>query len=124
MPHLKAVVYCRPTAANVTRICAELSERRRYAEYHLFFSNTLPTNLLSQLAAADPMSLVRQVQEFPLDFIPINPDLYTLNLRGSIPMSTAINTAREQSHVNVMGREVAGERLKCKRTGREQGEQD
>ena len=39
LTHLKAVVFCRSTDANVKLIAAELSERPKFASYHLFFSS-------------------------------------------------------------------------------------
>eukprot|EP00518_Triparma_eleuthera_P004059 CAMPEP_0182463604 /NCGR_PEP_ID=MMETSP1319-20130603/7751_1 /TAXON_ID=172717 /ORGANISM="Bolidomonas pacifica, Strain RCC208" /LENGTH=591 /DNA_ID=CAMNT_0024663171 /DNA_START=336 /DNA_END=2106 /DNA_ORIENTATION=- len=79
-----------------------------FQEYHIFFSNVLKSADLQQLAAADSNSLIRQVQEFPMDYVPINESLFTLNLPNSIPASQAWGTARERSYAPVMEREVEG----------------
>lgn len=52
MQHLKAVYFIRPTRENIQTLCAEIA-RPRFAEYHVFFCNICPPDLLSQLAAAD-----------------------------------------------------------------------
>ena len=105
MPHLKAVVFVRPTRANVALLCDAISGPELYSSYHLFFSNILSPDLLSLLASSDPHSRVRQVQEFPMDYVPVNADLWTLNLRGSIAMSQACG---EHRHLPVLSREAAG----------------
>lgn len=38
MPHLKCVVFIRPTTENINDMCKEL-RKPRYGEYHVFFSN-------------------------------------------------------------------------------------
>lgn len=60
MMHLRAVCFLRPTEANGQLLCKELAAPK-YAEYHLFFSNVVPTNLLRAIAEADEHDSVRQV---------------------------------------------------------------
>ena len=45
MPHLKAAVFVRPTRENLELLKAEVAEPR-FAEYHLFFSNVVPSYFL------------------------------------------------------------------------------
>lgn len=52
MQHLKAVCFIRPTRENIQVLSAEIAQPR-FAEYHVFFSNICPHELLQQLAAAD-----------------------------------------------------------------------
>ena len=60
MKHLKACVFIRPTPANLDQLKKEL-QQPKFAEYHVFFSNVCPPDLLSALADADEDELVRQV---------------------------------------------------------------
>jgi len=103
----QALIYVRPTIENVNMICREVRESN-YSEYHIFFSNVLPESFLTLLAKADTEKLIRQVHEYPLDYVPINPDLYTINIGGSIGMSQCWGTSRERGVQSVMEREVQG----------------
>ena len=78
---MKALIFCRPTPANIDLIAAEISPKSSRApplssddegkqpnpttfqEYHVFFSNVVTSALLQRLAAADSNALIRQVQE-------------------------------------------------------------
>jgi len=83
MMHLKGVIFCRPTRSNIQAIRQELREPK-YGEYHIFFSNILPQDLLQQLADADERELVKQVHEFYADFYAVNNELFTLNINNSL----------------------------------------
>lgn len=61
MMHLRAVCFLRPTEENCALLCKELAAPK-YAEYHLFFSNVVPPNLLRSVAEADEHDSVRQVR--------------------------------------------------------------
>ncbi|CAM9706238.1 unnamed protein product [Chrysoparadoxa australica] len=87
MPHLKAAVFVRPTRQNIELLCNEVAHPK-YAEYHLFFSNILPQDLLQQLATADAdHEAIKQVQEYYADFLAVNSDLVS----GGIPHSLKLN---------------------------------
>jgi len=88
MAHLKAVCFVRPTAENFQLLAKEL-RKPKYGEYHLFFSNIIPTNYLEELAEADEHEIVQQVQEFYGDFYAINPDLVSLNIETYIGLDSA-----------------------------------
>ena len=90
MPHLKAAVFVRPTRENLELLKAEVAEPR-FAEYHLFFSNVVPSYFLQQLADADTHEIIRQVQEFYADFMAINDDLFTINQRNAIRLSNSFD---------------------------------
>lgn len=98
--HLKAVIFLRPTEINIGLLLKELT-RPRFAEYHLFFSGILTSGLLRLIAENDEYELVKQVQEFYADFLPINEDLITLNCRNTIVMTASAGTAwaRDYSHL-------------------------
>lgn len=78
MAHLKAVVFVRPTAANVNAISEEL-RNPKYGEYSLVFSNMVPKSYLEDLAEADVHELVRSVHEYYADFFAVNPDLFSVS---------------------------------------------
>lgn len=83
MMHLKGVVFVRPTRANVQLLRQELHSPR-YREYHVFFSNIVPNDLLQQLADADEQGLVKQVTEVYADMYAVNAELFTLNISNSL----------------------------------------
>lgn len=87
MQHLKAAVFVQPTEANVQLLLAEFLNPK-FAEYHLFFSNTLPADFLSMLARGDENEVVRQVHEYYADILPINEDLFQLGLNNSLILSS------------------------------------
>jgi vacuolar protein sorting-associated protein 45 len=87
--HMKAVCFLRPTDNNIGLLVRELS-RPRFSEYHIYFSGILPPTLFELLSENDPHERVRQVQEFYADFLPINPDLFSLNCRNTLKMTTAL----------------------------------
>lgn len=101
--HMKAVCFLRPTEINIGLLVKELASPR-FSEYHLYFSGILPPPLLDLLAENDAQDRVRQVQEFYADFLPVNPDLLSLNCRNTLPMTMTTNnaatTARAANNTN------------------------
>ena len=87
MPHLKAAVFVRPTHANLELLKAEV-KNPKFAEYHIYFSNVVPPEMLQQLANADEDEVIRQVQEYFADYVPVNDDLFSINQRHSLRLST------------------------------------
>jgi len=92
MPHLKAVLFIQPTRQNINLITQELSDPK-FSEYHIFFSNVLPGEFLRVISNGDPQEMVRQVQEFFGDYMPINNDLFTCQTPSSIQMTMSSNSA-------------------------------
>jgi len=90
MQHMKAVVFVRPTEENLNILKQELRQPI-FNEYHFFFSNIVKQEFLSALAEADERCVVRQVQEYYADIIPVNEDLFTLNQNGSLGFSLLRN---------------------------------
>ena len=111
--HMKAVCYLRPTQINIGLLVKELASPR-FSEYHIYFSGILPMNLLTLLAESDLNDRVCQVQEFYADFLPINPDLLSLNCRNTLPMSVAMSspssshTQQREYYNNLYQRNVTG----------------
>jgi vacuolar protein sorting-associated protein 45 len=97
--HMKAVCFLRPTEANVGLLVKELIVPR-FSEYHIYFSGIINSTLLNLLAENDPHEKVRQVQEFYADFLPINPDLLSLNCRNTLPMTQTLNTMSQTQTQN------------------------
>ena len=101
--HMKAVCFLRPTEMNVGLLVKELTQPT-FSEYHIFFSGIVPPPLLQLLAENDSQERVRQVQEFYADFLPINPDLFSLNCRNTLLLTSSMDNsprgggAHQQQH--------------------------
>ena len=91
MNHLAAIVLVRPTAENIKSIIVHL-KKPCFREYHIFFTNIVTQDMLRSIADADHQLVVKQVQEFYVDFYAINPDLFSLNLGGSLSLSRPRST--------------------------------
>ncbi|KAK4044037.1 Sec1-like protein [Parachaetomium inaequale] len=83
MRHLRCLCFVRPHPDSIGLLIDELREPK-YGEYHLFFSNVVKKSTLERLAEADDHEVVKLVQEYFLDYVVINPDLFSLNM--SLPM--------------------------------------
>ena len=103
MKHLKAAVFVRPTWSNLELLKKELHSPK-FSEYHLYFSNVVPQDYLHQLADADDQEVVRQVQEFYADYVAVNEDLFTINQRASLRLST---DERDAGRADMMDRNVS-----------------
>jgi vacuolar protein sorting-associated protein 45 len=105
--HMKAICFLRPTEINAGLLVKELT-RPRFAEYHIFFTGILTSGLLRLIAESDEHEVVKQVQEFYADFIPINDDLITLNCRNTIAMTVSAGTAWARDHAHLYERNRQG----------------
>ncbi len=105
--HMKAICLLRPTDTNAGLLVKEL-QQPRFAEYHIFFSGILSSGLLRLIAEKDEHELVKQVQEFYADYLPINRDLITLNCRNTIAMTVSAGTAWARDHVHLYERNRQG----------------
>ncbi|KAH8064424.1 hypothetical protein JL722_1294 [Aureococcus anophagefferens] len=92
MKHLKACVFVRPTPANFAVLTQEV-RRAKFSEYHVFFSNVVPGDAQG-LGRGRRTQVVRQVQEYYADFVPVNAELFSLNQRQSLRLSTELRDAR------------------------------
>ena len=86
MTHLKATVFIQPTEANIALLIRELKEPK-FCEYHLYFSNIVPPQMLTRLGRADEHEVVRQVQEYYADYLVVNEDLFHLGIENSLLLS-------------------------------------
>mmetsp|Transcript_1743 Transcript_1743/g.3627 ORF Transcript_1743/g.3627 Transcript_1743/m.3627 type:complete len:328 (-) Transcript_1743:1262-2245(-) len=77
--HMKAVCFLRPTTHNISILKYQLSSPK-YGEYHIFFSNMVQNASLQALAEADENQVVKQVQEYFADFVPLDQTHFTLTL--------------------------------------------
>uniref|UniRef100_A0A1I8JIT2 Vacuolar protein sorting-associated protein 45 n=2 Tax=Macrostomum lignano TaxID=282301 RepID=A0A1I8JIT2_9PLAT len=83
MKHLKAVVFVRPTKANMQLLHAELRSPK-YGSYCLFFSQAISRQDLKSLAEHDEQEVVREVQEVFADYLALSPLLFTPNQRLAV----------------------------------------
>lgn len=79
MRHLRCLCFVRPHPDSIGLLIDELRDPK-YGEYHLFFSNVVKKSTLERLAEADDHEVVKLVQEHFLDFVVVNPDLFSLNM--------------------------------------------
>lgn len=105
--HMKVVAYLRPTDTNAGLIVKELL-RPRFSEYHLFFSGIVSTGHLRLIAENDEHELVRQVQEFYGDFLPINENIISLNCRNTLAMTVSTDTSFARDHTHLYERNKQG----------------
>ncbi|KAJ1439657.1 Sec1-like protein, partial [Ochromonadaceae sp. CCMP2298] len=105
MSHLKAAVFVQPTEANFELLRRELLEPK-FKEYHLFFSNIVPTDMLARLGRLDEHDLIMQVQEYYADFLAVNDDFFHLGIENSLILSSPY--ARSIEAVGIYDRNVAG----------------
>jgi len=82
IPDVPCVYFVTPTAANVARIAKDCAARL-YTSVHLNFASPLPRPLLEELAktsvAADAVSAITKVWDQALDYVCLEPRLFTLN---------------------------------------------
>lgn len=105
MSHLKAAVFIQPTEANLDFLIKELRSPM-FAEYHIFFSNIVPHDMLTRLGRADEFEVVRQVQEYYADFCAINEDFFHLRQDKSLVLSSSMSRTLESGKIfdrNVQG---------------------
>ena len=79
MRHLRCLCFVRPHPDSIGLLIDELRDPK-YGEYHLFFSNVAKKSTLERLAEADDHEVVKLVQEHFLDYVVVNPDLFSLNM--------------------------------------------
>ena len=105
MAHLKAAVFVQPTETNIKLIANEL-KNPKFKEYHLFFSNFLPPELLGQIARLDENEIVMQVQEYYADYLAINDEFFHLGIDNSLMLSSPASNSKEAKPIfdrNVKG---------------------
>lgn len=98
MNHLKAVVLVQPTEANFDLIVKELKDPK-FKEYHIYFSNIVSQDMLARLAREDEHELVMQVNEYYMDFMVVNRDLFHLGIDNSLILSSNMSRTIESSAI-------------------------
>ncbi len=79
MRHLNCVALLRPTPQSIAALTNELRQPR-YKSYWLYFTNVLQKQDIEALAEADEHEVVKEIQEFFADYLPVNSDLFSLNI--------------------------------------------
>ena len=101
--HLVGVFFIRPTEENILLIQRSL-EYPKYGSYAIYFTNSVPPQLLRDLASADRMDVIKHVVEVFADFYPINHDVFSLNLPSIIGLTKpeSLWTRREEEGMSRM----------------------
>ncbi|SJX66003.1 probable vacuolar protein sorting protein VpsB [Sporisorium reilianum f. sp. reilianum] len=79
MRHLNCIALLRPTPQSIAALTRELCQPR-YKSYWLYFTNVLQKQDIELLAEADEHEVVKEIQEFFADYLPVNTDLFSLNI--------------------------------------------
>ncbi|KAK0621307.1 Sec1-like protein [Bombardia bombarda] len=83
MRHLRCLCFLRPHPDSIGLLIDELRDPK-YGEYNLFFSNIVKKSTIERLAEADDHEVVKLFQEHFVDYVVINPDLFSLNMSGPL----------------------------------------
>ncbi|XP_044766692.1 vacuolar protein sorting-associated protein 45 [Coccinella septempunctata] len=81
--YLKCLVFLRPTTENIKLLCYELT-RPKYGSYYIYFSNIIAKADIKVLAEHDEQEVVKEVQELYMDYLAVNPHLFSLGLNCPI----------------------------------------
>ena len=87
LSHLTGVYFIRPTEENISIIQKAL-QYPKYGNYAIYFTNTIHSTLLRELAESDRQDLIKHVVEVFSDFYPINHDLFSLNIPSVMNLQT------------------------------------
>lgn len=87
MYHFVGVVFVQPNRTNIELLVREV-QNPKFSEYHIYFSNSVAPELLTRLGKADVKEVVKQVQEFYCDFLPVNDDLFHVGASNSLLLSS------------------------------------
>ncbi|XP_058057301.1 vacuolar protein sorting-associated protein 45 [Anopheles bellator] len=79
LKYLKCIVFIRPTRDNVLRLQRELRSPK-FGSYFINFSNIIPRTDIKSLAESDESESVREVKEIYADYLPVNPNLFSLHI--------------------------------------------
>lgn len=83
MKHMKCVVFLRPTQENIQLLASEL-RTPRYGIYYIYFSGIISKAAIKVLAEADENEVVREIQEFYVDYFAVGPSLFSFNIEKPI----------------------------------------
>ncbi|XP_060535009.1 vacuolar protein sorting-associated protein 45 [Cylas formicarius] len=94
--YLKCLVFLRPTPQNIEALCAELRDPK-YGAYYVYFSNIVAKADIKILAEHDEQEVVKEVQEYYMDYLAVNPHLFSIGLPGCIKGLAWIPTALQRT---------------------------
>lgn len=77
--YLKCIVFLRPTPQNIELLCTEL-RNPKYGAYYVYFSNIIAKADVKVLAEHDEHEVVKEVQELYMDYLAVNPHLFSVGL--------------------------------------------
>lgn len=77
--YLKCLVFLRPTQQNIELLCNEL-RYPKYGAYYIYFSNIIAKADVKILAEHDEQEVVKEVQELYMDYLAVNPHLFSIGL--------------------------------------------
>lgn len=77
--YLKCLVFLRPTKQNIELLAKELRSPR-YGAYYIYFSNIIAKANVKVLAENDEQEVVKEVQELYMDYLAVNPHLFSIGL--------------------------------------------
>jgi len=83
MKHMKCVVFLRPSQENVHLLASEL-KTPRYGIYYIYFSGIISKAAIKVLAEADENEVVREIQEYYVDYFAVGPSLFSFNIEKPI----------------------------------------
>ncbi|KAF2884618.1 hypothetical protein ILUMI_21554 [Ignelater luminosus] len=77
--YLKCLVFLRPSPQNIDLLSKEL-RNPRYGAYYIYFSNIVAKADVKVLAENDEQEVVKEVQELYMDYLAVNPHLFSIGL--------------------------------------------
>lgn len=81
--HLKAIYFIRPNKENLHILKQEIANPH-FKEYHLFFTNEIPENFISELAEVDSADRIKNLQEVYLDYYAVGRNIFSLKIPSTI----------------------------------------
>lgn len=81
MRHLKCICFLKPTEESINYLLDEL-RNPKYSSYELYFNNFVTKTQLERLAESDDLEVVTKVEENFQDYLTINNDLFSLELKS------------------------------------------
>lgn len=79
LKYMKCLVFLRPTQRNVELLSQEL-RNPKYGAYYLYFSNIIAKADVKILAEHDEQEVVKEVLELYMDYLAVNPHLFSIGI--------------------------------------------
>lgn len=81
--YLKCLVFLRPTSENIELLSKEL-RNPRFGTYYIYFSNIVAKADVKTLAENDEQEVVKEIHELYMDYLAVNPHLFSIGLPACI----------------------------------------